>query len=1221
MSDSGITGEAARLAPYLPRIALEWAQKPDLRWRTVDASLAFVDVSGFTALSERLAEHGRAGAEEITELLGAYFSELLADAYAQGGSLLKFGGDALLLMFDGPDHPARATRAAAAMRRTTKRVGRLQTSVGQIRLRTSAGVHSGEVHLFRVGKSHQELVVAGPTPTRVLVMEAAANAGEILISAETAALVDPLLVGEPQGPGFALLDRVGRRGERSFPEAPLPEVDLSDTVPVALRPHLLAGSLEPEHRQVAVAFVGFRLDAPLLASIGAASAADALDELMTSVQEAVDEHGVTFLATDVDRDGGKILLAAGAPEARDDDCGRMLAALRRIAELPLRLQIRAGVNRGAAFAGDVGPEYRRTYAVMGDVVNLAARLMGAAGPGELLATEELVANSRRPYDTTPREPFAVKGKAEPVRAFSVGPPSRGMSRRGTGAAPMSPLVGRDEEMDNLLWLQAQAATGRGTAIQIVGPAGIGKSRLVDEFCRRNPDVETAITVSEPYEQTTPWSAFGRFLRSALDVDATGASARSNLRERLTALDPDVAPWLPLVGEVLGVAADRTPETTDLEPQLAWRRTIDALLGLLTARFPGAAVFAFEDVQWADDASLGAIEAVIAAAKAGSSWLVLATRRAGAANPLRESPGDMHLEPLDETASKQFIAAATANSPLRPHRRDALARGAGGNPLFLEELLRAGAASTDEALPDSVEAAVASGLDRLPADDRRLLLQASVLGVEFDIETFACVVGEPVAAGDVLARRWAGLAENAGAGRMRFSSQVVHDVAYERLPFGKRRELHGRAAEAIEAAASDDDGPAELLSLHFLKARQYDKCWRYALEAGRRARRVHASASAAQLYERALSAARHVPGLDRAELYAAWKGHADALHFLGEYERAEASYREARKLVASDAEAAAWLHMREARIAEMQGRATTAVRRLRRGIRALEASSDRPSPLLAELQVTLGWLNHRHGAQREATRWAQRALDSAQRSTATGDAMTPPAILGSILAAGRVVAEAHLLLDWAALHQGETGPWEHAAQALPIFEGLGDLHRVAFTQNALGAFAYYGGNWEEATAFYRLAQETYQRVGNDADAARAEYNVAEILLEQGQLAEARRLLENVETVYRAVGYRAGLGLTRRDLGRIATQEGDFDTAGGRLDEAREIFSGLGAAGPLLEVDVWKADLLARAGRFEEAAKLLDQVEERAKGGGFATSLRLIQQIRARLTEPNGVSPLT
>ena len=1168
MSDNAMTGESARLAPYLPRIAVEWAGQPEQRWRTVEATLAFVDVSGFTALSERLAEQGRAGAEEITELLGTYFAELLADAYTEEGSLLKFGGDALLLFFEGEDHALRAARAAAAMGRTSRRLGRLKSSIGSVRLRTSAGIHSGEVHLFRVGRSHHELIVTGPTPSEVLEMEASADAGEVVISAQTAAAVDPRLVGDQRGPGFVLRGGRGPQAERVFPAAPPIVTDLASAVPAGLRAHLLAGDLEPEHRHVAIAFVGFRLDRSLLGQLGAAGSADALDELVASVQDAVDHHGVTFLGTDIDRDGGKILLVAGAPEARDDDSGRMLGALRRIVDAPRTLPVRIGVNRGCVFVGDIGPSYRRTYTVMGDAVNLAARLMSAAADEEILATEELVTSARRPYDTTPRQPFAVKGKAELVRAFSIGSPTPRAAARRPGGAPLAPLVGRDGEMDNLLWLLAQAATGAGTTIQITGPAGIGKSRLVDEFCRRNPEVEIVIAGSEPYEQATAWSTFGRFLRAA------------------------------------GMAEDLGGQSRELDPRLARQRTHESVMASMTKRFPGPAVFVFEDVQWADDASLDALSFLSQAARGARPWLTVITGRPGAALSVPGSLNEICLEPLDDAAATQFIAAATTNAPLRPHRRNALLRGAGGNPLFLEELLRAGAASTDEVLPDSIEAAVVSALDRLPAADRRLLRRAAVLGVEFDRQTFARLAGEEVPAAEVLVRRWGGLAEAAGPDRLRFSSQIVRDVAYETLSFRQRRELHGLAGDAIESDAGDDDAPAELLSLHFFHARRYDRCWVYALSAARRAAALFASASAAQLFERALTAARHLRDLDPAVVGDVWEKQANALHNLGEYDRAEAAYRQARKLLASDPEMVARVHISEARIAEVKGRPTAALRRLFQGIRAIEGGAESP-PVLADLQVMLGWVNHRLGRQRQAQSWAERALISAAASDNA-----------------RALAEANLLVDWAALHLGSTGPWKHAARALPIFETLNDLNRVGFTLNALGAFAYYAGQWDEAAAFYARALEAYARAGNDGDAAQARYNAAEILLDQGHVDDARSMLEEVEPVYRAVGYRAGLGLTRRDLGRIAAHDGEFEKAHLLLQEAREIFAELQAVGRVVEVDAWIADLLLREGRRDEALRVLDQAEDKVKGGGFATSLPLIDQVRSRLgADPVGAERLT
>ena len=121
------------LVPYLPRIVLEWARSdPEARWSELEGTMAFVDISGFTAMSERLARAGKAGAEELTGVMNGAFEPLLDVAYAEGGGLLKFGGDALLLFFDGDDHASRAARAAVGMRRTLRSLGRPRTSAGAV---------------------------------------------------------------------------------------------------------------------------------------------------------------------------------------------------------------------------------------------------------------------------------------------------------------------------------------------------------------------------------------------------------------------------------------------------------------------------------------------------------------------------------------------------------------------------------------------------------------------------------------------------------------------------------------------------------------------------------------------------------------------------------------------------------------------------------------------------------------------------------------------------------------------------------------------------------------------------------------------------------------------------------------------------------------------------------------------------------------------------------
>src|SRR5437867_3606039 len=137
------------LKPFVPRLVVEWLRHApaEPHWR-VDGSLAFVDISGFTSMTERLARKGKVGAEEMNDVLDALFTELLAVAYDDGAGLVKWGGDAVLLLFDGEDHAPRACRAALNMQRTIKRIGKITTSVGQVRLRMSIGIHSGPFDFF-----------------------------------------------------------------------------------------------------------------------------------------------------------------------------------------------------------------------------------------------------------------------------------------------------------------------------------------------------------------------------------------------------------------------------------------------------------------------------------------------------------------------------------------------------------------------------------------------------------------------------------------------------------------------------------------------------------------------------------------------------------------------------------------------------------------------------------------------------------------------------------------------------------------------------------------------------------------------------------------------------------------------------------------------------------------------------------------------------------------
>jgi class 3 adenylate cyclase len=207
------------LTAYLPRILGDWlTDSPARTHRAVDGTLVFADISGFTRLTERLSRLGRVGAEEMSDALNATFTQLLGEAHADGADLVKWGGDAVLLLFDGPGHAARAARAAYRMRGRLRTVGKLSTSAGHAQLRMSVGVHSGTIHFFLVGDPalHRELIVCGPDVSVVAEVEARASAGQIALSPTTCALLPPELLGAPVGDVGLLLRRCPSRRRTAY---------------------------------------------------------------------------------------------------------------------------------------------------------------------------------------------------------------------------------------------------------------------------------------------------------------------------------------------------------------------------------------------------------------------------------------------------------------------------------------------------------------------------------------------------------------------------------------------------------------------------------------------------------------------------------------------------------------------------------------------------------------------------------------------------------------------------------------------------------------------------------------------------------------------------------------------------------------------------------------------------------------------------------------------
>ena len=1150
------------LVPFVPAFLLDWrAQSPDVRHRSVEGTLAFVDISGFTTLTERLARRGKIGAEELTSVLDATFGALLDVAYEHGAWLVKWGGDAVLLLFQGEQHAARACTAAIEMRVVLDVAGRLKTTVGPVRLRISTGIHTGTFDFLLCGSSHAELVLTGHGATTTVQMEAAASASQVAVSPETAAHVPAAQV--VAGPDGALLLarsphslRVGAF-ERKVPSDP------AACLPAPVRAYLLSGELEADHRVVVVAFVEFAGVGQLREAEGPGAVAAAVDTLVSACQDACDRHGVTFWETDVGRDGGKVMLVAGAPVSSGVDADAVLEVAREVLAVDVALRVRVGVNGGRVFFGGFGPPYRRTLSVKGDAVNLAARLMARAGSGELLASTAVLDRARTAYDVRPLPPFLVKGRSTPVHAAVV----LARTVRAQDASAHLPLLGRTGELVVLREQADLAATGVLRAVEVVGEAGAGASRLLQELAG-HLDVPVLATGCDPDGAATAYAPVRRLLAPLLGRPA-GAAA---LEAAVEAAAPDLVGWTPLVGAVLGVAVPDTQVTAALDGRFRAARQHDVVVALLRALVPGPAALLLDDAQYLDEAS-GALLSTLVASAESAPWLVVVVRRADAAPVLPVPDVRLDLRPLDPDETLRLLHALTEDDPLPPHEARVLVRRSGGNPLFLHGLvagLKAGGGTDD--LPDTVEGVVAAQVQRLPPPDRALLRAAAVLGTEVDtgvLRDLAARIG--VSADDDALARLAPFVEEVTSGRLRFRRALVREAAYEGLAFSRRVVLHGHAAEVLRAQP-DANQLDDVLSLHFARAQRWDEAVEHALVAGALAQEASAIAQAAELYDRALDGLRRLGHADERVRHTA-ESLGDVRYRLGDFAAAVQAYRTAGQVLGDDLVAARLQH-KAALAADRQGdyrRALSALTTAERLLGKVPPGTEQ-GRLLAQVFTARATVKHWQGRSTEAVRWCRRAVAEAEQ-----------------LDAPDVLADALVWLDACLLRLGQGEDGADALRGLQLWLQVGDQPwHEGRTLNALGIRAYFAGRWDDAVELYGQSQLACERAGDAFTAAVESANRAEVLSDQGHLALAEPLLRDALRVWRASSAPSFIAFGHSQLGRLAARAGRYDEALRLLAEARETYVADGEQAEIVETDARVAECLLLAGRPGDALEAVDRV---------------------------------
>ena len=1145
----------------VPQLALELTAAPGNQHHLIDGSMLSADISGFTALSERLADKGKAGAEEITALINKCFDELIGTAYRYGGEVLKFGGDAILVIFRGAEHERRSIAAAVAMQEALHS----SRAAKKAKLTMTVGVAEGPFDVFMSGTEHRDLLITGENASKVIELEAGADKGHTLISEHLASLVADEVDLTPHELGFDIATVID--APELGPVDAKGDVDLlGGLIAPAINDHFAAfAQLGGEHRIVAVNFVSVTGFHDLLVRYGGDEVANLLGEFVDTINEITARYDVSILHSDIYDDGVKFLMCAGAPLSTGQSTDSILRAALDIQSIESQFVIKQGIQQGRCFAGFLGSEYRRAYTLMGDIVNTAARMLGPAHDRDVVVVDDAFKTTRSIFLADPIDPVQAKGKAQPIPASLLLDVTAETRVQKTGAS----LVGRDKELalfDDVL--------DEGThTVVLRGPAGAGKSRLLQAFLDRAAELERDVFHSgcSPYSRAVPFASLRLLLRGVLGLgqfdtpDVAGAA----LLEAIETHAPELASMAPLAAIPIGADVPATTEADAIDEKFrrpAINRVVADLLGAILA---DEALLVIEDVHWIDEPSAEFFSHLLGTPEF-SRTMVVTTRPEQEWIP-EQTTALIQIEPLTADDIRQ-LALESSDHRLTDRQVDTVVEQSQGNPLFTIELARALASSDGEAVPETVEKLIGARIDALEPSVRHAIRVASVFGYRLRLDDLQVVLApEPPPDLDQLSD-FVSVDE---VGNLGFTHALYREVSYEGLPYRERRRLHGHVGTHLETVTADPNTIADVLALHFFEAKDSARAWNYGVVAGDAAKAKTATAEAAESYKRALSVAGNIRDLPATEVGRVALALGDAAALVSDFGAAESAFVKVRRLNVPDADKLTAM-LRIGRLREGQTRFSDALRWYTRVEQDLQSLSDSEEMLIirSEMHHQRSGILHRRGDHQGCIVEARLALGTAED-------------------ADDLERMAHALhrLHLATVYLRRPDRIGYGPRALQFFRELGDFERQASVLNNLGIEHYFAGRWSDAAANYRDASTAGLRAGSTVDGMLGALNSGEILSDQGHWEEAIDLLHSARRNWEDGRYPMGAAMAYLYLGTAFDRSGELESARSYLAQARDALAELGLPDESLDAELRLAEShLLHDGSTTELESVLQRLSD-------------------------------
>ena len=1207
------------LLAFIPedrRIAL--IQRRELSDRT-NGSVLFADISGFTPLTAALAQElgVQRGAEEVLNQINPVYEAIIAELHRYGGSVMGFAGDSITCWLDGDDG-RRSVACALAMQAAMRPFSTVMTPGGTpITLAIKVAVAAGSARRFVVGDPDIQLidVLAGRTLDYVASAEKLAEKGEVVVGEKIALVLgDAARIGEwreaPDGTRFAVIDDLINwpkpTPHSSFQDLSFPEEEARKWSLPPVYSRLKSGAKFLAELRPTVAlflkFSGIDYD-------NDEEAGRKLDAYVRWLQATAQKQEGFLIQVTIGDKGSYVYFSFGAPVAHDDDSTRAVAAALDLMQLPGELSfikdLQIGISRGRVWVGECGARTRHTYGVMGNEVNMAARLMGKARPGQTLVRRRVAEEARQSFQFRQLGLMTVKGGAEPIPVAEL--TGRLESQSLQTSQFNTPLVGRESELEQMERILDSVLAGRGQIVTVQGPTGIGKSHLVtvfEQYAMAN-GFQLAIGTSQRINQTTTYYPWQQVMRQVLGLQLdqvshstpNGNSLVAEFERSLAQINPDWPIRLPLLGDLLGMPIPDNPTTAAFDP----KQRRESLFAFVTEILRSWArsqplLIAFENAHWMDDTSRALVEAVAKATADSPILLMVVVRslaetgsQAATLSAIRSQDNHhlIELVELDSGNVQQLIQDILGGSPSLLANLLIEAKSQ-GNPFFTRELVdslresnqlvqedgqwvlakgmieamrKANVLVQDEGtwvlakaadltainlgIPDSVHGVILARIDRLPDSHKPTIKVASVIGYSFELGLVAQVHPS------------------------RLQTGVLRDQAHaleERDFIVQEWDLGASASKEFYSFRQLATQEVSYETLLYTQRRELHRNLAALLEEQTpdATDQIAYHAYLGEDWSRSLKY-HLLAGTQDKQLFANLQSldHLRKALVSSEHLPSEETLAQRQQI-----------HLSLGELLLNLGQHDEGLEHLRTALELAEEMDD----LEAQAQACR-WIARVYEVQGQyppALEWIDRGL------AILGDRLTPSALelrlisglilarqgdyrrasqqaLASLLAAEElgepaIVARAHNLLGIIDRNRGRFNQAiSHFEESLSLYREFGNLQGVALAQNSLANAYFDMGEWTAADYNYRQAGKTFSQLGNVYNRVIVDNNIGGIALNQGRLDDALQAYTRALSALEQIGGSLYvMGALQLNLGATHVRRREVQAAFAHLEQSHALF---------------------------------------------------------------------